>query len=181
MEVCRLGCRADKALGIAHSQCLGHVVGVNGLCTALMACARHRRSQGVRLVAWCLERRCHDHWGQLVRPDGYGRWHEHGTQVDFLLEYDRGTEPLDRLAAKLAEPARSPHPSCSGCPPRVGRPACARPSPATPDGPRRRSWWPPPARRLPSALVRPRGGGSTRPGRAAAWSSWTTRKADRRA
>jgi hypothetical protein len=38
----------------------------------------------------------------LVRPDGYGRWHEHDTQVDFLLEYDRRTEPLDRLAARLA-------------------------------------------------------------------------------
>jgi hypothetical protein len=37
-----------------------------------------------------------------VRPDGYGRWREHGTEVDFFLEYDRGTEPLDRLAAKLA-------------------------------------------------------------------------------
>jgi hypothetical protein len=37
-----------------------------------------------------------------VRPDGYGRWQESGRQVDFFLEYDRGTEPLDRLAAKLA-------------------------------------------------------------------------------
>jgi len=37
-----------------------------------------------------------------VRPDGYGRWRERGTEVDFFLEYDRGTEPLDRLAAKLA-------------------------------------------------------------------------------
>lgn len=38
----------------------------------------------------------------IVRPDGYGRWHQDGREVDFFLEYDRGTEPLDRLAAKLA-------------------------------------------------------------------------------
>jgi hypothetical protein len=36
-----------------------------------------------------------------VRPDGYGRWQEHGREVDFFLEYDRGTEPLQRLTAKL--------------------------------------------------------------------------------
>jgi hypothetical protein len=41
-------------------------------------------------------------WAPIVRPDGYGRWREHGREVDFFLEYDRGTELLDRLAAKLA-------------------------------------------------------------------------------
>ena len=28
-----------------------------------------------------------------------GHWHEDGEQVDFFLEDDRGTEPLDRLVA----------------------------------------------------------------------------------
>ena len=37
----------------------------------------------------------------MVRPDGYGRWRQGNREVDFFLEYDRGTEPLDRLAAKL--------------------------------------------------------------------------------
>jgi hypothetical protein len=37
-----------------------------------------------------------------VRPDGYGRWRLGDREVDFFLEYDRGTEPTDRLAAKLA-------------------------------------------------------------------------------
>jgi Replication-relaxation len=53
-------------------------------------------------VVWWSERRCVDRWGHMVRPDGYGRWREHDREVDFFLEYDRGTEPLDRLAAKLA-------------------------------------------------------------------------------
>lgn len=54
------------------------------------------------LAARWSERRCHARWGRLVRPDGYGRWREHDTEVDFFLEYDQGTEPLDRVAAKLA-------------------------------------------------------------------------------
>jgi hypothetical protein len=98
----RLGYRRDKALEVAHSQHLGHLVGVNGFFTALAASARQRRREGALLAVWWSERRCRDRWGQIVRPDGYGRWQEHDTEVDFFLEYDRGTEPLDRLAAKLA-------------------------------------------------------------------------------
>jgi hypothetical protein len=98
-DVRRLGHRRDRALEIAHSQHLGHLVGVNGFFTALAADARQR---GARLAVWWSERRCRDRWGQIVRPDGYGRWREHDTEVDFFLEYDRGTEPLGRLATKLA-------------------------------------------------------------------------------
>ena len=101
----RVGYRQDKALALAHSQHLAHLVGVNGFFTTLIASGRHRRPQGATraaLVVWWSERRCADHWGRLVRPDGYGRWREDDREVDFFLEYDRGTEPLDRLTAKLA-------------------------------------------------------------------------------
>jgi Replication-relaxation len=101
IEPRRLGYRQDKALAIAHSQRLAHVVGVNGFFAALMVYARQRPG-GAGLAVWLSERRCGDRWGRLVRPDGYGRWREHGREVDFFLEYDRGTEPLGRLAAKLA-------------------------------------------------------------------------------
>jgi Replication-relaxation len=104
-EVRRLGYRADKALEVAHSQRLAHVVGVNGFFTALVASARENRPQAgpaATLTAWWSERACARRWGQLVRPDGYGRWRQGNREVDFFLEYDRGTEPLDRLAAKLA-------------------------------------------------------------------------------
>ncbi len=100
-DVRRLGHRADKALQVAHSQRLAHVVGVNGFFTALIAYARQDRSQGAQLAAWWSERACAHRWGQVVRPDGYGRWRQGNREVDFFLEYDRGTEPLDRLAAKL--------------------------------------------------------------------------------
>jgi protein involved in plasmid replication-relaxation len=104
VEVRQLGYRQDKALEIAHSQRLRHLVGVNGFFTALAASARQQRSQAASaatLAAWWSERRCNERWGHVVRPDGYGRWREHDWEVDFFLEYDRGTEPLDRLAAKL--------------------------------------------------------------------------------
>ena len=98
----RLGYRADKALALAHSQRLAHVVGVNGFFTALAAIARHRRPAPAALAAWWSERRCAHQWGRVVRPDGYGRWQEGDREVDFFLEYDRGSEPLERLQAKLA-------------------------------------------------------------------------------
>jgi Replication-relaxation len=97
----RLGYRADKALELAHSQRLAHTAGVNGFFTALAAAARRQRPGHAALAAWWSERRCHEQWGRVVRPDGYGRWQEAGREVDFFLEYDRGSEPLDRLAAKL--------------------------------------------------------------------------------
>ncbi len=97
----RLDHRPDKALEIAHSQRLAHIVGVNGFFTTLAASARQRRPGRAALAAWWSERRCKDRWGQIVRPDGYGRWREGDREIDFFLEYDRGTEPLDRLAAKL--------------------------------------------------------------------------------
>jgi Replication-relaxation len=105
IEPRRLGYRADKALEIAHSQRLAHLVGVNGFFTALLASARQERSQtasAATLTAWWSERRCAGRWGSIVRPDGYGRWHEDNRAVDFFLEYDRGTEPLHRLATKLS-------------------------------------------------------------------------------
>jgi hypothetical protein len=101
IEPRRLGYRQDKALEIAHSQRLAHQVGVNGFFTSLIGYARQRRRGDAELAAWLSERECNDRWGHVVRADGYGRWHQADQQVDFFLEYDRGTEPLERLAAKL--------------------------------------------------------------------------------
>jgi hypothetical protein len=44
--------------------------------------------------------------GQVVRPDGHGIWTERGSRLPFLVEYDNGTERLDRLAGKLDGYAR---------------------------------------------------------------------------
>jgi Replication-relaxation len=95
----RLGYRRDRTLAIAHSQRLGHQVGVNGFFCALAA--RARRHPDAALLAWWSERACAERWGHVVRPDGYGHWRDPDGEVDFFLEYDTGTEPLERLLAKV--------------------------------------------------------------------------------
>jgi hypothetical protein len=99
IDLTDLGYRRDKALAIAHNQRLDHLVGVNSFFAALASHARRRPDTA--LVHWWSERRCAASWGEIVRPDGYGHWREAGTDVDFFLEYDRGTEPLARLVDKL--------------------------------------------------------------------------------
>jgi protein involved in plasmid replication-relaxation len=99
-EPAGLGYRRDRSLALAHSQRLGHLVGVNGFFTALARAARQQAPEAA-LEVWWSEQRCAAHWGRLVHPDGYGRWREHRDRVDFFLEYDRGSEPLQRLAAKV--------------------------------------------------------------------------------
>jgi hypothetical protein len=94
-----LGYSRSQTLAIAHSQRLPHTVGVNGFFAALAAAARGRVDAA--LTAWWSERRCAQRWGHLVRPDGYGRWTEARTTVEFFLEYDTGTETISRVVGKL--------------------------------------------------------------------------------
>ncbi len=89
---------------LAASQRLAHLVGTNGFFCALARSARAR--VGCGLEQWWSERRCAAEWGEVVRPDGYGVWTEHATSLPFLLEYDNGTERLERLARKLDGYAR---------------------------------------------------------------------------
>jgi len=96
--------RRSLAHDLAASQRLAHLVGLNGFFTGLLRSARTR--SGCSLDQWWSERRCAREWGEVVRPDGYGIWTEPAGSLPFLVEYDTGTEPLDRLAAKLPGYAR---------------------------------------------------------------------------
>ena len=98
-EPAQLGYRRDRTLALAHSQRLAHLLGVNSFFCALAHAARGQPDAA--LEVWWSEQRCATQWGRLVHPDGYGRWRQQQTRVDFFLEYDRGSEPLGRLAAKL--------------------------------------------------------------------------------
>jgi uncharacterized coiled-coil protein SlyX len=92
--------RADHRLAIAPVAALAHQVGVNDLYCALIARAA-RLGQGAWLVQWRGERRLREETDNDLRADGFGWWREDGWEVAFLLEYDRGTERLRRLAEKL--------------------------------------------------------------------------------
>ncbi|MFE9748239.1 replication-relaxation family protein [Saccharothrix saharensis] len=94
------GYRHADAIGIAHSLQLAHTVGINGFFSSLVALSRRPGARG-RLTTWWSERRCGRLFGDIVRPDAYGRWHEDRHQIEFFLEYDFGTEDLTTLARKL--------------------------------------------------------------------------------
>jgi hypothetical protein len=92
------------------SPALRHATGANGIFTSLAAAARATNGTQV-LQRWWSGRRCTATWSEHARPDGYGRWltRPPGTAgpaamaaTDFFLEYDTGTENLDRLLRKLA-------------------------------------------------------------------------------
>lgn len=103
LDVKELGYRHDRAFGIAHSLRLAHTVGVNEWFTALVDHARHPApDEHPRLDAWWSEDRCARHFGDLIKPDAYGRWSAQGQTVEFFLEYDFGTEVLSKLTGKLA-------------------------------------------------------------------------------
>jgi Replication-relaxation len=99
----QLSYRRDRALAIALSPQLAHATGASDVFCSLAAAARAGRGT---LGCWWGERRCTALWGDLARPDGYAQWTEPApagpATTDFFLEYDRGTEDLPRVAAKLA-------------------------------------------------------------------------------
>ena len=89
-----------RAVRLATSPRLAHLLGVNGFFCSLAADAR--RDPARSLEAWWSQRRCGELYGELVRPDAYGQWSEAGRSVEFFFEYDTGTESLGRVAGKLA-------------------------------------------------------------------------------
>lgn len=100
-----IGYHRDTALAVAHSLQLAHTVDVNHWFTTLAAAARHHGHQGV--TAWWSETRCTAHFGDLVRPDAYGRYTTTSARgygdatVEFFLEFDLSSESLDQLTRKL--------------------------------------------------------------------------------
>ncbi|SEP54048.1 Replication-relaxation [Amycolatopsis saalfeldensis] len=103
-----LGYRREREIGRAFSLQLAHTVGCNGLFTTLVHQARQPGAAG-QLMAWWSAARCGRHWGDIVTPDGYGRWREAGRDVEWFIEFDFGTEPTvppGRQAGPLRTPGR---------------------------------------------------------------------------
>nr|MDT0663518.1 replication-relaxation family protein [Micromonospora sp. DSM 115978] len=96
----KIGYQHDRAMGIAHSLHLAHRVAVNGMFTRLVHHARQPEVTG-RLTAWWSEERCARSFGDIVRPDAYGRWARGRAEVEWFLELDFGSEALRRLTFKI--------------------------------------------------------------------------------
>jgi hypothetical protein len=99
IEVPRPGLHHSRALALADSQRLAHLLAINGLFCALTSWARS--VEDGELAEWWSERRCTTEWGEVVRPDGFGTLRHGQRVVEFFVEVDRGTETLARLADKL--------------------------------------------------------------------------------
>ncbi|WP_433213211.1 replication-relaxation family protein [Dactylosporangium sp. CS-047395] len=90
---------------VALSPLLAHLLGVNQFFTDLLG--HTRQHTNARLVRWWSEHQCAEplRFGTRtmyrVRSDGHGVYDENDRRLAFFLEYDRGTESLRLLAAKL--------------------------------------------------------------------------------
>jgi len=103
LDLAKSGWRRDRALSVAASPQLGHLLGVNTFFTALMREARER--PGCGLAEWLSSAQCaavHESpYSGRIRPDGYAVWAEGSVRLPFFVEYDCGTERLERLRDKL--------------------------------------------------------------------------------
>ncbi|MCP2290802.1 replication-relaxation family protein [Nocardia amikacinitolerans] len=105
IKVRELGYSHQTALSVAHSLHLKHALGVADWFTTLTT-----RPGGGQVSRWWSQTRCQRLWGDLARPDAFGRYTRGEDVLDFYLEYDLGSTALSRVAAKLhgfAELART--------------------------------------------------------------------------
>ncbi|MGW0252179.1 replication-relaxation family protein [Nocardia goodfellowii] len=111
ISVRELGYNHQRTLAIAHSLHLTHTLGVAEWFATLIAHApRDEHGEQTPVQAWWSQTRCQRLWGDLARPDAFGRYTHAETTLDFFLEYDLATTTLSRVAAKLhgyAELART--------------------------------------------------------------------------
>ncbi|WP_160051524.1 replication-relaxation family protein [Nocardiopsis sp. FR26] len=91
--------RFERAAGVADSPRLGHMLGLVDCLVAFTVAAR--KEPGAELVQWLTEAGCTQRWGRYVRPDGYVRWEEQGTQAHVFVEYDTGSETLAMVRDKM--------------------------------------------------------------------------------
>ncbi|MCM3883171.1 replication-relaxation family protein [Frankia sp. R82] len=105
IDLTATGYRHERALGVAYWPQLAHRVAVNGFFTHLIHHARQPYPPGT-LTAWWSEARTRAAFGDIVRPDAYGRWTTPHSDVEWFLELDWATEPYPRLAAKISKYGR---------------------------------------------------------------------------
>ncbi|GCD99637.1 replication-relaxation family protein [Embleya hyalina] len=92
--------RRDRELGLKSPHRLRHLLGVNGVHTALEAHARTHPDTAVE--RWLSEREMPEQgpYSHRARPDAVLTWRKNDMQATLAVEYDTGTERLTRLVEK---------------------------------------------------------------------------------
>ncbi|WP_150241525.1 replication-relaxation family protein [Nocardiopsis quinghaiensis] len=90
--------RADRALAVAHSPQLNHML---GLAQTRVDFLHSARQCGAEVEQWCGERECERRYGYDVRPDAQVYWNQGGVRLRAFVEYDTGTESLTQLKNKM--------------------------------------------------------------------------------
>ncbi|MBF6399206.1 replication-relaxation family protein [Nocardia cyriacigeorgica] len=85
----------QHTLAVAHGLHLNRTVEVNSWFTALITEPGH----GAHVSRWWSQTRCQRLWGDLVRPDSYGRYTHPEATLDFFLAYEPTTTPAQIGAA----------------------------------------------------------------------------------
>ena len=105
LERAELRWHKQASLAIASSSKLNHQLEVNEFVTRL---AEATRAAGGAVTSWWGERRARAALAGLVNPDGYARLQlADKTDVELLLELDRGTEDHQRLREKARRYAKA--------------------------------------------------------------------------
>ncbi|WP_174546363.1 replication-relaxation family protein [Nocardiopsis dassonvillei] len=90
--------RADRALAVAHSPQLDHMLGLAQTRGDFLDSARQC---GAQVEQWLGERECERRYGYDVRPDAQVRWNQEGVRLTAFVEYDTGSESLTQLKNKM--------------------------------------------------------------------------------
>lgn len=86
--------RRERALHAVLGPHREHTVGTNEFFVRLHTAPGH-------LSAWWSSTCCARTWGDMIQPDGYGRYKDENRAVGLWLEYDRGTETVAQVAGKI--------------------------------------------------------------------------------
>jgi len=95
--------RPDRGLALGCPERLTWLVGLNGLCAALVAHAR--RHPGTRLADWMTEAEVRRWVDRIVSPHAYFEWCQDGTSMEFFVEWDR-QETAESLRIRLEHYAK---------------------------------------------------------------------------
>lgn len=88
-----------RAMRLATSTCVAHLLGFSEIFVRPIVDPRVHPDH--EFLRWWSESRCAIEYDNLARPDLHGIWRDYERRGGFYLEYETGTEPLQRPVESL--------------------------------------------------------------------------------